>query len=276
MSDFVALKRGRTMLSGGLHVVFDIVLAIIALVITAVSGTWVIGVVLVLLSKWRMIAVRPRYWLLNIKSNLVDMIVGVGVVLLIYYAGLSIGADAWVLSMAGMELTIAHIFWMIVYMVWLIWLKHKTSEMMTEMQALVAVLVGMSAAMLVLGTADVIFMVLASFVIGYGAMRHVLAQSEDYDFTLITLVMGLVLAEVSWVLYHWTIILNYGVTQIKIPQVAVMGTLVTFIVMKVYKAAVRHDGKIRARDVWKTVVFSVFLMVLMLVWFSDPIKNLAR
>ena len=276
MSDFVALKRGRTAISGGLHVVFDVVLAVFILVVTAVSGTWVFGAGLVVLSKWRMIAVRPRYWLLNIKSNLVDIIVGLGVVLLIYHAGLNIGADAWVLGIAGMELTMAHAFWTVIYMVWLIWLKHQTSELMTEAQALVAVFVGMSAVGLVLGGVDVIFMVVAGFVIGYGAMRHVLVQSEDYDFTLMTFVMGLILAEITWALYHWTIILSYGRTQIVIPQVAVIATLAIFAVGKVYKAAVRHDGKIRPRDVWKTVVFSVILMVLMLVWFSDPIKNLAR
>ena len=39
---------------------------------------------LVLISKWRVIAVRPRFWWANIQANLVDIIVGLGVVGLMY------------------------------------------------------------------------------------------------------------------------------------------------------------------------------------------------
>ena len=263
-------------MSGVAHVLFDLLLAMIILVATVASGTPIIGLALVLLSKWRMVAVRPRYWLLNVKSNLVDLMVGLGVVMLIYHGGMDMGADTAVISVIGLEMSLAQIFWTVVYVVWLVWLKHKTSESMTEAQAIFGVFVGMAAVGMALSSVDLVFSVVANFVIGYGAMRHVLVQSEDYDFTLMTFVVGLMLAELTWVLWHWMIILNYGWTQIRIPQMAVVGTLATFGVMKVYKMAVKHDGKIRVKDVWKAVVFSVFLMVIMLVWLSNPVKNLAR
>lgn len=39
-----------------------------------------LAVILVILSKWRVLAVQPRFWLPNIKANLVDIIVGVSTV----------------------------------------------------------------------------------------------------------------------------------------------------------------------------------------------------
>jgi hypothetical protein len=38
------------------------------------------GYILVLLSKWRMFAVRPRYWLANVRANMTDLIVGLSIV----------------------------------------------------------------------------------------------------------------------------------------------------------------------------------------------------
>ena len=248
----------------------------VILLLTVASGTPVIGIVLVLLSKWRMVAVRSRYLLLNIKSNLVGLTVGVGAVILIYYGGQNVGSDAYMLGILGMDVSLAQIFWAAVYVAWLVWLNHKTSEKMTEVQALVAVFVGMAAVGLAFSGMDLLFSAAASFVIGYGAARHVLVQSEDYDFTLMTFVAGALLAELTWVLWHWAIVLNYGWTQIRIPQIAVVGTIAMFCLMKTYKAAVRHDGIVRAKNVWKPVLFSVILMVVVLVWFSNPVKNLAR
>ena len=75
MADFVALRRSRNAFSSLLHVVLNAALAVISIYITWITGSPLIGILLVILSKWRMLAVRPRYWELNIKSNLVDLIV---------------------------------------------------------------------------------------------------------------------------------------------------------------------------------------------------------
>ena len=76
MADYVLIRKSRNMLSSFLHVFLNLVLAIGSIYITFKTTSVVLGLVLVLLSKWRMFAVRPRYWVLNLKSNLVDLIVG--------------------------------------------------------------------------------------------------------------------------------------------------------------------------------------------------------
>src|ERR1700729_3396252 len=45
--------------------------------------------VVILLSKWRMFAVRPRFWASNIRANSIDIIVGLSVVLFMAHAASS-------------------------------------------------------------------------------------------------------------------------------------------------------------------------------------------
>ena len=72
MSDHIVLRRGRNVLSSILHVALNIALAVGSVLITWATKSPVIGLSLVLISKWRTFAVRPHYLELNIKANLVD------------------------------------------------------------------------------------------------------------------------------------------------------------------------------------------------------------
>jgi len=259
MSEFVGIRKGRNALSVVLHVVLNLLLAVGSTVVTLVSGSWILGVLLVVLSKWRVVAVQPRYWWPNIKANLVDFIVGTSLVLLVYYA--------------GAELNLAHVVLTVIYVIWLVLIKPRSSELMTEIQAMAAIFFGMGAAVLVGASLDSLVLVILSFVIGYGASRHVLVQSEDHDFSLIAFAFGLVLAEVSFVLYHWLIMYSFGDTGMVVSQIAIVGLLLALVLGKGYKSALRHDGRIRAMDVTMPAVSSVIIVVLMVVYFSRPIFN---
>lgn len=259
MADFINIRRGRNVLSTLMHVVLNLVLAVSSTALTLISGSWILGVMLVLLSKWRVVAVRPRYWWLNIKSSLVDLIVGVGLVLLVYYA--------------GAELNIGHIILTAIYAVWLVAIKPKSSEIMTETQSLFAVFFGTAAATLVAANLDPLVLVIACFVIGYGAARHVLIQGEDHDFSLVTFATGLLMAEFSWILYHWMIVYSLDAVSLVVPQLAIVQTLFAFVFFKGYKSVLRHDGKIRLGDVLAPAIFSAIIMVIMVLFFSKPIFN---
>ena len=62
---------------------------------------------LVLLSKWRMVAVRPRFWPANIRANSVDIIVGLSIVIFMVHA-----------SSIGYQLI-----WVVLYGLWLLVIK---------------------------------------------------------------------------------------------------------------------------------------------------------
>lgn len=260
MVDFINIRRGRNVLSSVLHVILNLALAVASTALTVISGSWLLGVMLVLLSKWRVVAVRPRYWWLNFKSSLVDLIVGISLVMLVYDA--------------GTELNLAHIIITLIYAIWLIFIKPKSSSAMTEAQSLLAIFFGTYASILTLDKFDPIFIVIASFIIGYGASRHLLIQGEDHDFSITTFTFGLLMAEFSWIFYHWLIVYNLDFLSLKIPQLAIFQALFSFVYFHCYKSALRHDGKIKPRDIMAPTIFSVLIMVLMLIFFSEPRFNI--
>jgi len=259
MSEFIFIRKGRNMLSAVVHIFLNLLLAVGSTVVTLVSGSWILGVLLVVLSKWRVVAVRPMYWWVNLKANLVDLIVGASLVLLVYYA--------------GTELNLAHLVLTFVYAVWLVVIKPRSSELMAEIQSLMAIFFGTGAAVIVGANLDPLVLVLCSFVIGYGAARHVLIQSEDHDFSLTTFAFGLMLAEMSFILYHWLIVYSFGDTGLMVSQIAIAESLLALVFAKGYKSALKHDGKIKAGDVVMPAMLSAIIVVLMVMYFSKPIFN---
>lgn len=255
MADYIALRKGRNALSTVLHVILNIALAVFSTALTVISGNWVFGVLLVLLSKWRIVAVRPRYWWTNLKANLVDLTVGISLALLVY--------------IAGKDFNIWHVILTTVYAIWLVGIKPRSETIMTEFQAMFAIFFGTFATTLICSQFDPIVGVALSFVIGYGASRHVLMQSDDRDFNLMTFICGILLAEMSWIFYHWSIVYSFSeATTLVVPQFPIAASILFFLFARGYKSALLHDGKIRADDIVVPALFSVLIMFVMIFFFS--------
>ena len=260
MTDYVLARKSRNIASNMVHIFLNILLGVGSVLITVLSVSPLLGLLLVLLSKWRVFAVRGRYLWLNIKSNLVDMIVGVSVVLLTYYAGA---------SLMPVDILLA-----IFYCVWLLFIKPMSSEKATLAQSLIAVFLGMSAAAIMAANLDAIVVVLVAFLVGYAASRHVLVQSSDKDFTLTTLVCGLVFAEVAWLCQSWAIIYTFGGSGIRIPQIAIILTIFAFVYNYARQAIIKYQDDFRFKHILGPVVFGVVLVGIIVLWFSNPIFNI--
>ena len=256
MADYIALRKGRNALSTVLHIILNISLAVFSTALTVISGNWVFGVLLVLLSKWRIVAVRPRYWWTNLKANLVDLTVGISLALLVY--------------LAGNELNAWHIILTTIYAIWLVIIKPRSETIMTEFQAIFAIFFGTFATTLICSQFDNPIMgVIICFVIGYGTSRHVLMQSDDHDFTMMTFICGILLSELSWIFYHWSIVYRFGETAaLVVPQLPIAATVLFFLLARGYKSALLHDGKIRANDIVAPAIFSALIMIVMVFFFS--------
>ncbi len=263
MADYIMLRKGRNALSTVTHILLNVALAVGSTALTVISGNWIFAIVLVILSKWRVVAVRPRYWWLNIKANLVDFIVGVSLVMLVYLAG-SDSLNAW------------QIIFTLFYIVWLTIIKPRSSTLSTEIQAISALFFGNYALTLLASTVDPIVSVLISIIIGYGACRHVLTQGEDHDFMFATYIFALLNAELSWILYHWSIVYRFTLfgASFAIPQQPVLVSLMFFVFARGYKSAVRHDGKIRSTDILMPALFSALVMVVMIFFYSEANFNI--
>lgn len=260
MADYVLARKSRNIASNLVHIFLNILLGVGSVLVTVLSASPVLGLLLVLVSKWRVFAVRGRYLLLNIKSNLVDIIVGVSVVLITYYAGATfLPVDALLA---------------IFYCVWLLFIKPMSSEKATLVQSLIAVFLGMSAAATAAANLNAIVVVLVAFLVGYAASRHVLVQSSDRDFTLTTLVCGLVFAEVAWLCQSWAIIYTFGASGIRIPQVAIILTIFAFVYNYARQAMIKYQDDFRFKHILGPVVFGVVLIGIIVIWFSNPIFNI--
>ena len=162
----------------------------------------------------------------------------------------------------------------IFYCVWLIIIKPMSSEKAALTQSLIAVFLGMSAAAIMTANLDAIAIVLLAFMIGYAASRHVLVQSSDKNYTLTTLVCGLVFAEVAWLCQTWSIIYTFGNTGIRVPQVAIILTVFAFVYNYARQAMIKYQDDFRFKHIIGPVVFGTILVGIIVLWFSNPIFNI--
>ena len=259
MADYVLVRKSRNIASSMVHVFLNILLGVGAVLITVLSGSSLLGILLVLVSKWRIFAVRSRYFLVSLKANLVDIIVGISVVLLAYSGGSSF--------------LVSDILLMIFYPIWLLFIKPLSTETANAIQSLIAVFLGVSAAVLTTSGSDSIWVVLICFCIGYTASRHIYLQNNNKDFTLVTLVCGLVCAEVAWLSNTWSIVYtfeNFGLSGVMIPQLAIILVVFSFIYNYVREMIVKYQEDFRFMQILGPVLFGMILVGIIVIFFSDP------
>ena len=260
MADYIFIRKSRNALSSFLHVFLNILLGVGSILVTIVSGSWLLGVVLVFLSKWRIFSVHPRFWFLNIKSNLVDLIVGISLVLLAY--------------VAGTEILPVHYLLALIYVAWLIFIKPLSTEVGAIAQSLLAIFLGSSATILLTSSLDSILIVLIEFIIGYGASRHIFAQGKEGKFTQMTLICGLLCSEISWLCHSWMIIYPIGQTGITIPQLSLVLTVAAFSFTKILNSITTHDGELKLSDAAAPALFGIITILILVLGFSNPIFNI--
>ena len=267
MTDYISSRKRRNTISHASYIFLNISLAVISTLVTVISGFWLFGVLIVLFSKWRVFAVRPRYWWPGIKANAVDIIVGISFVFLIYFT--------WTNSTnVGLANPIYFILTAL-YIIWLIVLKPKSDEKSTQIQALIAVFSG-SFETTLLATWDFgasIFIVIVTFLVAYSAFRHIVIQMEYHQSNTIPIfAFSLIMAEMSWVAYHWSHVYSIDLKilpNFQLPQAAIIETILAFLFIHAYKSYLRHDNKITAHDILPPLIFSVLIMLIMIFFFSN-------
>lgn len=259
MADFVILRKSRNAFSSFLHVIMNVALAAGSILITWTTGSPLIGLILVLISKWRMLAVRPRYWELNLKSNLVDLIVGCSFVLIAYCS--------------GKVFLPVHAVLIVLYSLWLVVLKPRSTEMATNLQSLLAIFFGTTALTLMSASGNSAYMIVGSFVIGYAAARHILVQGEDKDYNVIILAAGIISAEIAWLCHSWLIVYSFGDTGIIIPQFSIIMMISAYVFGYAYRSITNNEGKIKWADIGAPTVFGIITIAIIVLIFSQPIFN---
>lgn len=254
--EFLKILKRRSFLSEVAYVILNIALAIaVVLLIRTIESPWpAIG--LVLLSKWRVLAVRPRYWFANIQSNLVDLIVSVSFVIFLYTSYSSpatIGQKTFIIIVLTLF-----------YIGWLLFLKPRSKRPHMIAQAAVAQFVGVAGLYMLAYDFPLIITVLIMWLIGYSTARHILSSyNEETHLLFLSQLWGLVLAEVGWLAYHWTVGYSVlGVDGVLLPRVALTMLCVGFVVLRCYDAFY-HEKKIKRNDILLPVLFTFGIIVIL-------------
>jgi hypothetical protein len=148
---------------------------------------------LILLSKWRMLAVRPRHWPANVRANAIDLIVGISTLIFMTHSPSMALQLLWVLSYAG----------------WLLFLKPRSDLLSVSLQAVVGQFVGLVAIFLSWSDASLFVLVVTTWLVCYSAARHFFVSFEEPYTSLFSHAWGYFAAALIWVLGHW--LLFYGV-----------------------------------------------------------------
>lgn len=259
--DFLKLVGKRSFISELLYTILNVALAIAVLLAVRYTGSIGFAILLVLLSKWRIFAVRPRYWWANLRSNMVDLIVSISIVLNMYTVNNApLGEGQQLLLLVGLTL---------VYIGWLLFIKPRSKRRYICIQAASAVFLGSAALFTVAYNWPVSTVVIGMWLIGYTAARHVLSSYDEETHALfLSLAWGLVLAELSWVSYHWAIAYPLpGAPSLLLPQIAIITTLLSFLALKIYDSFYHH-AKIRMSDVLLPLLFTLSVFIVLLVIFN--------
>lgn len=179
-------KKG---LASVFHIILTLLLPILVYVLVAMHFA-LAAVVLILLSKWRMFAVKPRHWPANIRANAIDIIVGLSLVVFMMTA-----------QQAGSQLF--QMFWAAAYAVWLLFIKPGSQVISVSAQAIIGQFLGLTALFVRFGGVDPAILVLAAWGVCYLAARHFLASFDEPLTRFFSYLWGYFGATVVWILSHY-------------------------------------------------------------------------
>lgn len=181
--------------SGFSRVVYTVFNILLPLVVFALVRTDFVPLALaiILLSKWRMFAVRPRFWPANIRANAVDIIVSVSLLLFI--------------SNSGSQMV--QLLWTLAYIGWLVFLKPASTATTIPLQALAGMLCGLMAIFVGWGGGPLAGLVLATGLVCYLSARHFFDSFDEPYAKLLSYMWAYFGAALIWVLGHWLI--YYGI-----------------------------------------------------------------
>jgi hypothetical protein len=192
MKQLISKIKPATGFSKVIYTVFNILLPLVVFALVRTDFVQ-LALTIILISKWRMFAVRPRFWPANIRANAVDIIVGVSLLLFMQQS------DSQLLQLV----------WTGAYIIWLVFIKPASSSMLVSVQALIALLCGVMALFIGWGSGPLYGLVLATGLICYLAARHFFDSFDEPYAKLLSYIWGYFSAALVWVLGHW--LLYYGI-----------------------------------------------------------------
>jgi len=243
MRPLIAKIKPASGFSRVVHVSFNLLLPLMVFVLVRIDFVQ-LALIIILLSKWRMLAVRPRFWPANVRANAVDIMVSVS--LLLFMA--SSTSQWW------------QLLWAAFYGIWLIVIKPASSSAMVSIQAMVALFCGLMALSVSWDQIPLYGLVFATGVICYISAHHFFDSFDEPYTRLLSYLWGFFGASLAWVLGHW--LLFYGIVS----QPALLLISLGYGLATLYY--LDHRDRL-STNVRRQIVFIMLAIVVIVVAFSD-------
>lgn len=188
-------KISRTITPAGgvstlLHFMYRVALPITIFILVRLSiGLW-LPLLVIMLSKWRIFAVRPRFWPANLRANSIDILVGISIVIF----------------MSSTDTMTAQVFWAALYGGWLLFIKPRSSILFVSLQAAIGQFFGLTAFFLVRSDQSLLELVVVAGLICYLAARHFFDSFNEPYAKMLAYVWGYFGAALMWVLGHMLVV----------------------------------------------------------------------
>ncbi|HEY5442643.1 MAG TPA: hypothetical protein VIJ68_03835 [Candidatus Saccharimonadales bacterium] len=226
-----------------LHLALVLVLPVVIFVLVRLNFAQ-LALLIVILSKWRMFAVKPRFWAANVRANAVDLMVSLSIVLFMIHA-----SSVWL-----------QLIWVLLYGVWLLAIKPGSGVLMITVQAFIAQFAALSALYLLWADGPVYGLTFLSGLFCFMAARHFLDAFDEPYAKMLAYVWGYFGAALTWLLSHWLLFYR-GVAQ----PTLLLATLGYGMAALYY---LDHYDRLN-KGVRRQFIFIMLAIVLVLITFSD-------
>jgi hypothetical protein len=227
-----------------LHLALVVVLPVVVFVLVRLNFVQ-LALSVVVLSKWRMLAVRPRFWAINVRANAIDIMVGLSVVVFMAHATDNLGLQ---------------LLWVVLYACWLLAIKPASDTRMVAVQAAIGQLAALMALFLAWTDGPLYGLTLATGIICFMAARHFFDAFDEPYAKMLAYTWGYFGAALAWLLGHWLIF--YGI----IAQPTLLLSIIGYGLAGMYY--LDHEDRL-SKGVRRQMVFIILAVVLVILAFSD-------
>lgn len=226
------------------HLLLTVVLPLTIYILIRLSLVQ-LALALIVLSKWRIFSVRPRYWLPLIRTNAVDLIVGFSTIIL----------------MINTSSALMQLIWATAYAMWLILIKPSSSLFGVSVQAFVAFVYGLIAVYMEWGGSTSVAIMVMTWLVCYSVARHFFSSFDEPHVAFLSNVWGLFGAALSWILSFW-LLYHQVFSQVALLLVVIGFGLATLYYLK----QTEHLSVNLRRQIVTVMIIAVFVITFV---FSD-------
>ncbi|MCA9349069.1 hypothetical protein KC878_02905 [Candidatus Saccharibacteria bacterium] len=182
------MKRAFSFRKGFSNFLHELSRALLPLIVFGwvLSGLTAVAYASIFIYKWRILAVKSRFWAANIRANMTDILIGLSM--------------AKFMSISSLKYQLA---WLGFYLAWVLYIKKLSNRGGIMLQGLTAYAISLSALLWSFSTMEFGVMLAGVWLIAYFCSRHILGAFKEDHAPVLAHVWALTATEMAWILWHW-------------------------------------------------------------------------